>query len=138
MKPDRVLTIHDYYDGPRLGIAEVDGVPHIYEAEFDHSSDEYGDTYFVSPVEADLLSLVLEDSAIFTRWNAARRRGEVTLETHPALPHERARHDELVAAIGDRLKSDPSDRRYMRARFDSVQRVGDWDGTIVIWEPLQG
>jgi hypothetical protein len=42
---DRVHTVNDYYDGPRLGIADVDGVPPICEAEFDHSSDEYGDTY---------------------------------------------------------------------------------------------
>ena len=51
---DRVHTVNDYYDGPRLGIADVDGVPHIYEAEFDHSSDEYGDTYYVSPVDETL------------------------------------------------------------------------------------
>jgi hypothetical protein len=50
MGRDRVYTLNDYYDGPRIGIADVDGVPHVYEAEFDHSSDEYGDTYFVSPV----------------------------------------------------------------------------------------
>ena len=61
---DRVLTINDYYDGPRLGIAEVKGVPHIYEAEFDQSTDEYGDTYLLSPVDEELLALVLEDWAI--------------------------------------------------------------------------
>lgn len=38
MSTDCVLTINEYYDGLRLG-------PHIYEAEFDHSTDEYGDTY---------------------------------------------------------------------------------------------
>jgi len=62
---DRVHTVNGYYDGPRLGIADVDGVPHIYEAEFDHSSDEYGDTYFVSPVDESLLALVLEDWEIW-------------------------------------------------------------------------
>ena len=65
---DRVYTVNDYYDGPRLGIADVDGVPHIYEAEFDYSSDEYGDTYFVSPVDEGLLALVLEDWEIWLRW----------------------------------------------------------------------
>jgi hypothetical protein len=61
---DRVLTINDYYDGPRLGVAEFRGVAHIYESEFDHSSDDYGDTYVVSPIEPELLALVLEDWAI--------------------------------------------------------------------------
>src|SRR5215470_18908524 len=78
MKPDRVLTINEYYDGPRLGIAELNGVPHIYEAEFDHRTEEYGDTYFLSPIDAELLALVLEDWAIWRRWNAAFKRGEVT------------------------------------------------------------
>jgi len=50
MNPDRVLTVNEYYDGPRLGVAQPNGVPYIYEAEFDHSTDEYGDTYFLSPI----------------------------------------------------------------------------------------
>lgn len=133
MKQDRVFTINDYYDGPRLGIAEVDGLPHIYEAEFDHSSDEYGDTYFVSPIDAELMSLVLEDWEIFLRWDAARRRGEATLETHPALPADRLRHKVLSAAVGDRLRTDPTNRRYFRAIFHHTQRVGDWSGTTVEW-----
>ena len=58
---DRVHTVNDYYDGPRRGVANVDGVPHIYEAELDHSSDEYGDTYFVSPIDKGLMALILED-----------------------------------------------------------------------------
>ena len=130
---DRVLTINDYYDGPRLGIAEVDGLPHIYEAKFDHSSDEYGDTYFVSPINAELMSLVLEDWEIFLRWDAARRCGEATIETHPALPANRLRHEALSAAVGDRLRTDPTDRRYFRAIFHHTQHIGDWSGTTVEW-----
>jgi hypothetical protein len=41
---DSVLTENEYYDGPRLGVAIFKGVPHIFEAEFDHSGDDYGDT----------------------------------------------------------------------------------------------
>ncbi|QDZ29346.1 hypothetical protein [Noviherbaspirillum sp. UKPF54] len=133
MKPERVLTVNDYYDGPRLGIAEVNGIPHIYEAEFDHSTDEYGDTYFVSPVSDELLALVLEDWAIWLRWNAAYKRNEVTIESHPALPHERARHEQLKTAIGNRIRSDPNNRAYLRARFGYVAAQGDWDGTTVEW-----
>jgi hypothetical protein len=70
-----VYTVNDYYDGPRLGIADVDGVPHIYEAEFDHSSDEYGDTYFVSPVDESLLALVLEDWEIWLRVGVGLQTG---------------------------------------------------------------
>ena len=133
MKPDRVLTINDYYDGPRLGVAELNGVPHIYEAEFDHSTDEYGDTYFLSPIDAALLALVLEDWSIWLRWNAAYKRSEVTVESHPALPQERARHEQLQQAIGARLRSNPKNRVYRKAMFGHVAPEGDWDGTTVEW-----
>ena len=126
---DRVLTVNDYYDGPRLGIAELDGVPHVYEAEFDHSADEYGDTYFLSPVDAAVMALVLEDWEIWLRWQAAYRRGETTADMHPALPKDRERHEWLQAAIGDRLRADPARSIYCRAKFSE-------NGEHVVWERL--
>ena len=56
MKLDRVLTVSKYHDAPRLGVAELNGVPHIYESEFDERTEEYRDTYFLSPIDAELLS----------------------------------------------------------------------------------
>lgn len=122
MSTDRVLTVNDYYDGPRLGIAEFNGAPHIYEAEFDHSADEYGDTYFLSPIEPKLLALVLEDWEIWLRWQAAHKRGEVGLDSHPALPADRERHEVLKALIGDQLKTDPANRVYCKASFSTSAR----------------
>jgi hypothetical protein len=116
---DRVYTVNDYYDGPRLGIADVDGVPHIYEAEFDHSSDEYGDTFFVSPVDESLFALVLEDWEIWLRWNSAFKRGEASVESHPALSEDRERHEALKIAIGDCLRVDRAQAKYLRARFQT-------------------
>jgi hypothetical protein len=120
MSTDRILTVNEYYDGPRLGIAELDGVAHVYEAEFDHSTDEYGDTYFLSPVEPELLALVLEDWEIWLRWQAAHERGDADLQSHPALPAERARHEELRRRIGSRLKTDPARRVYRKAEFTAT------------------
>lgn len=135
MKADRLLTINGYYDGPRLGVAELDGVPHIYEAEFDHSTDDYGDTYFLTPISAELLALVMEDWTIWCRWHEAYGRGDVKLETHPALPHERQRHEELKRSIGDRLCSNPADRCRYRASFSTPPECsGTWNGTLVRWE----
>ena len=136
MKPDRVLTINDYYDGPRLGVAELNGVPHIYEAAFDHSADEYSDTYYLSPIDAELLALVLEDWSIWLRWDAAFKRNEVSVESHPTLPQERARHEQLKQAIGNRLISNSQNRVYRKATFSRAAAEGDWDGTIVEWKTL--
>lgn len=108
----------------------MDGVPHIYESEFDHSSDEYGDTYFVSPVDEGLLILVLEDWEIWLRWDAAFKRGEASIQSHPALPEDRERHEALKIAIGDRLRVDHAQAKYMKARFQTSngKRVVEWSG----------
>jgi len=125
---DRVYTVNDYYDGPRLGIADVDGVPHIYESEFDHSSDEYGDAYFVSAIDEGLFALVLEDWEIWLRWDSAFKRGEVSVRSHPALPEDRERHETLRIAIGDRLRVDRAQSRYMKARFGASngEMIVEW------------
>lgn len=133
MKPDRVLTINDYYDGPRLGVAELHGAPHIYEAEFDHSTEEFGDTYCLSPIDNELLALVLEDWQIWERWEAAYRHGGVSVDTHPALPQDSPRHEELKRAIGERLKTDPNNRRYLRGTFRKAPTGSSWDGMLVEW-----
>ena len=53
----------------------------------------------------DLLDLVLEDWAIWLRWESAFRRGEVDKNSHPSLPRERVRHEQIQALIGDRLEA---------------------------------
>lgn len=133
MKAERVLTVNDYYDGPRLGVAELDGVPHVYEAAFDHSTDEYGDTFFLSPVSADLLALVMEDWGTWIRWDRAFRAGEVGQETHPALPAERERHAELERLIGNRLRVDPDRRIKRKAKFSHIGGSSRWEGFVVEW-----
>jgi hypothetical protein len=136
MKINRVLTVNDYYDGPRLGVAEFNGVPHIYEAEYDHSSEEYGDTYFLSPIEQSLLALVLEDWEIWTRWHSKFKTGEVSQDSHPALPEDRSRHEILKRELDGRLVTDPVCRIYLRGRFWQSEQAGNWDGFCVEWIPL--
>jgi hypothetical protein len=123
---DRILTVHDYYDGPRLGIAEWNGVPHIYEAEFDHNADEYGDTYLLSPIDPALLAFVLEDWEIWLRWQAAWKRGEVSSEPHGVLPIDAERHVVLIRTIGTRLKADPENGIRLRAAFDHKRDSVTW------------
>jgi hypothetical protein len=35
---DRVWTIADVYDGPRAGIADLGGVPHLHQSEWDRDA----------------------------------------------------------------------------------------------------
>jgi hypothetical protein len=90
---DRVHTVNNCYDEPRRRRRRR--ATHI-EAECDYSSNEHGDTYFISPVDESLLALVLEDCEIWLRWDSAFKLGKVSIESHPALPQDRERQRPLI------------------------------------------
>ncbi len=98
----------DYFDGPRGGIADYQGRPHLYESIFDDDAGEYSDIFRLSPIPEDLFELALEDWQIWLRWETAFHNGTTSQDTHPALPADRQRHDELDAILKDRLSIDES------------------------------
>ena len=104
---ENVYTITDWYDGERAGVADFDGRPHYYECLFDESIG-YTSTYLLHPIDPETFRLALEDWEIWERWDAARKEGKVGLETHPALPEDRARHNEIEAILKGRLVVDPA------------------------------
>lgn len=63
---ERVLTVNDFWDGPRRGIAEVSGRPHINESPFNDRKDDFEEFFWGQPIDVELLALVLEDWDI---WN---------------------------------------------------------------------
>ena len=118
---ETVHTMTDYYDGPRGGVADFRGAPHVYESEFSDTLNNYTDSFRLSPISDDLFQLALEDWAIWLRWDAAYKRGDTPHETHPALPADRDRHDELEQLLNGRLVIDPSDFVLVTAEFRNVQ-----------------
>lgn len=101
----KVHTVNEFYDGEIFGVADYQGRPHVYEKQWNDVSQEYGPLFRLSEIEPELLSLVLEDWEIWLRWEAAFHEGRETLETHPARPSERERHEALKAEIGGRLEA---------------------------------
>ena len=128
---ERVYTVNNFWDGPRFGIADVSGRPHIYESPFNESKDDFEDFFVVSPIEPELLALILEDWDIWNRWSEAFDSGAASRETHPALPQDRGRHDEIEKLIGPRFKTDSGNCRKLKAEFRNV-RLG-WNGMEVEW-----
>ncbi|HET6158815.1 MAG TPA: hypothetical protein VFE34_10755 [Dongiaceae bacterium] len=51
---EKVHTVHDYYDGPVSGVADVNGVPHVFEKIFSEEEDEYIDCYLVMTIDQEL------------------------------------------------------------------------------------
>lgn len=95
-----------WYDGPREGIADFQGKPHLYESLWDEKSlgGCWTDLFMLTPLDAETFELALEDWQIWCRWEAAFKAGNTTLETHPALPEDRHRHKELKTMLSERFE----------------------------------
>ncbi|MGF6226529.1 hypothetical protein QFZ27_000484 [Inquilinus ginsengisoli] len=72
-------------------------------------------------IDPDLLVLDQERMVIFSRWNLAFEAGKASLQSHPALPQDRARLEELQQAIGTRLQLVPERAAIKRAYFVKCQ-----------------
>jgi len=136
---NKVHTVTDYWDGPRAGVAEFDGQPHYYECHFDETSDDWSDTFVLRPIDSETFKLALEDWDIWERWNAAFEAGEVDLDTHPALPEERERHDQISEVLKERLKADSKLNIKAKGQFEVVapKRQGQSIASLVVrWTVL--
>ncbi len=100
---ERVFTVTDFYDCPRGGIASFRRRPHAYSCLFDSAMDEYADVYELREIDAETLALALEDWAIWRRWRSAFDEGRTSLDTHPALDEDRARHETIAPLFAQRL-----------------------------------
>lgn len=115
---ERVHTVHDYYDGPRGGFADFGGMPHAYRSIWRDDVDSWdAERFELSPVSAEQMAIVMEDWAIWCRWEEALYAGMADESTHPALPADRARHDELAPRVEAALEIDPARRRIARGEF---------------------
>jgi hypothetical protein len=138
---ETVYTMTDWYDGPRRGVASVNGKPHVYESCWTNIGSAVEDVFLLSEIHEETLALAIEDWDIWLRWSAAFKRGETTQETHPCLPDERLRHEELEAQLTSSLVLDKSNAfaataefRYNDARFHSAPPMeAEW--TRVTFKP---
>lgn len=128
---NRVVTIEDFWDRPRSGIAFHDGDLVAYKSLWDIDADDYSDQYGIAPIDENLLPLIEERLSIFIRWSNAFHAGETPRETHPALPADRSRYDELTSILDPHIKVDPENCKRLCAEFKSVQP--GWNGAVVRW-----
>ena len=135
-----VHTLTDWYDGPRCGIADYHGEPHLFESEWMDGEDLDADTFLLTLLDSDTLALALEDWAIWRRWESALHQGRATQDTHPCLPEDQARHEELKRLLAERLVTDPTRAVRMKAEFrncDDSQWSGyGWHPMEVCWSEL--
>lgn len=120
-----------WYDGPRSGIADFQGKPHLYESLWDpktHGSD-WTDLFLLMPLEAETFELAMEDWHIWLRWDEAFHAGRATQETRGALPEDRKRSEELDALLAGRLEMQPQRAFLKRGFFDKPVKTVQWLST---------
>jgi len=122
-----VFTVREYHDWPRRGTANFRGTPHSFACIFDEQQDEYSNLYRLKPIDVNTLQLALEQWDIWLRWQAAFQRGEVGLESHPALPAERNRYEQLKRVLAPALEV-PEDA--------ALKAIGKFQSDMeVSWQP---
>ena len=115
---ERVFTVTEYYDGPRKGIANYQGNPHLYECVFDEARGDYSEVYRLTSLDSGTFQLAMEDWEIWRRWEFAYHDGKIDFNTHPALPHEANRHSELKLILDRVLVTDPTKAISRVAQFE--------------------
>lgn len=104
----------EWYDGPRKGLALVDGVPHYYEGREYDRADE-ADEYLVWPASEAAVALEREQWAIFIRYQLS----DAGLEQYPADGGVDARYDELQLLLAPHRQAPDGARRLVgEVRFD--------------------
>ncbi|MEM1177739.1 MAG: hypothetical protein AAGM22_05310 [Acidobacteriota bacterium] len=131
----------EWYDGPRFGIADFRGAPHLYQSTWRDIDSDEEDVFLLSPVPEMALALALEDWAIWLRYRAAREAGVAPQDSHPALPEDRTRHyelQELMAQHGLEPREDRPDlTSSLLARAEFRAGAGGSTGLSVRWTPVE-
>jgi hypothetical protein len=125
--PERVYVENEWYDGPRAGVANLNGRPHRFVSQFDEEEDEYLGTFLVWPIDESELVLEQEQWQIFVRWNEQYEAGKASTESHPGHPGTNKRWDEINVMLKTLRESVPASARRAKAQMvclEGQQRYG--------------
>lgn len=130
-----VYTMPDWYDGPRGGVASFNGKPHVYVSCWNDIDSREEDVFLLSEISQETLVRAIEDWEIWLRWRAAFDRGETTIDTHPCLPEDRSRHDELERRLKTEIALNESLALAATAEFRYRDKVAEVQWTVITLEP---
>ena len=136
---EKVYVENDWYDGPRKGIADFNGVPHRFIADF---ADDKGflDTFRLFPINESEFNLEKEQWAIFVEWNDLYEKGVANTDSHPGGGGINKRWDEIESLLSDKREIVPENHFSAEAEFQIIDREKRYDvsgpGYSVVWKVI--
>jgi hypothetical protein len=115
---ETVFTVTDYSGRPRKGIANYHGTPHLYEYVSNEAKDDDSELFRLTPLNAEIFQLAMEDWEIWRRWLVAFYERKADISTRPALAGDIRRHEELKRILGEALIFDPQKTILRIGRFE--------------------
>jgi hypothetical protein len=129
---ETVHTVSDWYDGPRGGAADYGGAPHWYRSVYLDGDGPWipdEDRFELTPLSAEALAWEREQTAIFERWDQARKSGAVVWDgdeaTCGAFPEDMPRYRDLERLVKDYLARHPP-VALVRGKFELGCREVRW------------
>ena len=129
---ERVYAVLDWHDGPRKGLAVINGGPHYFEG-WDYDPRDAADEYAVWPASEAAVAMEREQWAIFVRYEVS----DAGREMHPANGGVDARFDELRVLLAPHREAPDGARRLVgEVRFDEGDRFRPDGGDLWLrWRP---
>ncbi|WP_190303138.1 MULTISPECIES: hypothetical protein [Methylomonas] len=125
--PERVYVENEWYDGPRAGVADINGLPQRFRSLFDEAEDEYLGTFVVWPIDAESLQLEIEQWRIFVEWNALYESGQAKLESHPGHGGVNRRWDEINERLKESRDRVPGNAQRAQVEVDQIDRESRYE-----------
>lgn len=95
---EQVNFITDWWDGPKNGIAGLEGKLHYFERIFDQQADDWSEYFLLRPISSQEYELQKEQHVLFLQWLSDSKAGHAP-QSHPLFDQENIRYHELVKMI---------------------------------------
>lgn len=137
---EKVYVENDWYDGPRIGVADYNGVPHRFIANFEDTVG-YLETFNIFPISTEELELEIEQWNIFVEWNRKYEAGETDTKTHPGYGGINQRWDEIEEKLKIKREIIPENALSANATFLHNEQEKKYESTGpsygVVWEIIE-
>ncbi len=138
--PEKVYVENEWYDGPRAGVADVNGFPHRFKSLFDEKEDEYLGTFLLWPIEKEAVELEIEQWRIFVQWNFLYEAGEAATDSHPGHGGLSKRWDEIESLLKASRAEVPTQARRAIAQLTHIDGTARYEptgpGYMLAWSLL--